>query len=143
MIRRHGLGWVGVVIVLLHAGCAAQQRAARLEAVQLQYRDAIRWGAFEIATTFVDDAIVPPGDLQRFKGLRVTGYEVLTHQTLDSMRGQRVKTMVKIDYYHQETPVVRSVTDVQEWQYRESDRRWLLRSGLPQFARTTVPSAQP
>ncbi len=124
------------ICVLLLVGCAAFQekwRMADFEDVSSAYEQAIRWGNYEVAEGFtkVEEADQKGSNLDKFKKIRVTSYELLNTSTSEDKL--RVRQSVKINYYDTDHLIERSIIDKQVWGYDETEESWYLQSGLPDF----------
>ncbi|QIK37049.1 hypothetical protein GWK36_02460 [Caldichromatium japonicum] len=97
------------------------------------YQDALRWGYFENAYGYIHPeqrANRPFPDT--FKGLRLTGYEVLQAPRIQADK-QMATQLVAIDYLYEDRQVVKQLTDHQVWHYDPAQKTWWLISGLPDF----------
>jgi hypothetical protein len=119
---------------LLLAGCATieeSKRQQKFDETILLYEKSIRWGDFASASLFLGGGDTTPGPATRFDGIKVTSYRQVNNRSLAD--GNEVVLTVQIDYYHNDTLKVMSITDVQNWKYDAGDSSWRLHSPLPAF----------
>ena len=117
---------------LFLAGCATLEESKRqqhFDETILLYEKSIRWGDFASASMFQGNGETTPEPATRFDGIRVTSYRQTSNRSLDD--GNEVVLTVQIDYYHNDTLKVMSITDVQNWKYDAGDASWRLHSPLP------------
>jgi hypothetical protein len=123
-----------VLVTLLAAGCASDQRSKSLTNTLNAYASAVRWGEFESALQFVDPAVRkdhPPSslDMARYQQVRVTGYDEGQGPLPDGENA--VRQIVQIGLANVNTQTERTVTDRQTWRYDPEKKHWWLTSGLP------------
>ena len=122
----------GVALV----GCEAykqQTKAKMLENQSRAYVKAVRWSKFSDATGFLRrrGGGQPPPDLSLYKGIRVTNSEMtVSSDGPDALEAQMIAVF---DYYRDDAPSIRSVTQAAIWWYDPLDQAWYLDSGLPEF----------
>jgi hypothetical protein len=121
------------LIALLICGCgsiAESRKADALDAAVSSYRTAIRWGRYELAYGLVapDHRKGVPANI---KDVEVTNYEVVQPPVIGT--SDTATEIVHIEYVHQDTQRVQSLTDRQLWRYDPKDNRWWIESGLPDF----------
>lgn len=118
------------------AACAPikqEQLTTALQKATDGYQDALRWGYFESAYGYLHPdqrANRPLPDT--FKGLHLTGYEVLQPPMIQPDRETAIQ-IAAIDYLYEDRQVVRHLTDRQTWRYDPKRKAWWLISGLPDF----------
>ncbi len=97
------------------------------------YGKAIRWGNFELASTFrrAPGADSPEGGLENLERIRVTHYEPV-RKTVSEDASSAVVT-VEIKYYDTDSLRVVTLVDEQRWRYDLAEKRWYLVGGLPAF----------
>lgn len=124
----------GVLVTLLLAGCATisdHKRQKTFDETTLLYEKAIRWGDFASAS-----------QLQRLEGdtqgrplpqadIRVTSYRQLSKRILSDEN--TIAVTVQIDYYHNDTMKVITLTDNQIWTYTPDENSWRITTPLPVF----------
>lgn len=121
--------------VLLLAGCGAVEKDKRtngLQAATHGYQSAIRWGYYETAFGYLHpdqrkDKAVP----ESLEGLRLTGYDVVQPPVMQDE--DSATQVVRIDYLHEDTQVVKQLVDRQVWRWDDKLESWWLHSGLPKF----------
>ena len=132
----NNLGLSVFLIAVLIAGCAGglylpQQK--KFERISSAYEKFIRWSDFEEAVQYLNDIAKKknPPDLKKLKLIKVIEYEVKkTSLTKDQSRFLQV---AEIQYYRDDSNVVKTITDHQLWEYDTTLKNWHLLSGLPDF----------
>jgi hypothetical protein len=124
----------GVLVTLLLAGCATiseNKRQKSFDETTLLYEKAIRWGDFTIARQFQRLEGGTQGRPLPQAGIRVTSYRQLGKRALpdDNM----IAVTVQIDYYHNDTLKVITLTDNQIWTYTPDENSWRITTPLPAF----------
>jgi len=124
-----------VLMVAALGGCSSigeSYRAEEYEKTTRAYGRLIRWSDFERAVVFLRvDAATSLPDLERLKQFQVTSYEALDARYSEDRK--KVTQIVKIEYLVLSRMAERSLTDRQEWEYSEPQKRWVLTSGFPVF----------
>ena len=128
---------VPIVLAVLLAGCATDQRNQTLTTTLNAYASTVRWGNLANAEQFVDPDVreahpLTPLDLSRFKQLRISDYDDGQGPVADGEN--RVRQVVRIGVVNIHTQEERTVTDRQSWRYDPEAKHWWLTSGLPDFA---------
>ncbi|NKN33881.1 hypothetical protein [Marichromatium bheemlicum] len=127
---------VGVTLAALTSGCASVEKDKRhnaLQAATYRYHTAIRWSYFDTAYGLLDPELRAEEPMPDLSGIRVTGYEVIRPLTLPDENS--AEQLVLIDYLHEDTQVLRQVSDAQTWRWDAERETWWLHSGLPDFER--------
>lgn len=123
----------GVALLLLCMGCASgfDFRRQELFAERVrQYGKLLRWSEFEAARSYL--AGDPQGrPVLLPKDVRVTEYEVKQLILTDDAR--KAGQAVEITYFRERDPRVRTLTDLQQWEFDEKRNNWFLKSGFPDF----------
>lgn len=123
-----------VLVTLLLAGCATisdNKRQKSFDETTLLYEKIIRWGDFAAASQFqrlegdTQGSPLPQADI------RVTSYRQLAKRVLSNENTIAVK--VQIDYYHNDTLKVITLTDNQIWTYTPDENSWHITTPLPVF----------
>ena len=123
-------------LVLLLLGCGTVQRWGRgtdLENSTRSYGIAIRWGQYEVAKAFIRDTEVRAETLsyEVFKKIKVTSYDVLRREmSEDQLFAEQT---VEIEYYLEGYMKQKKIIDNQIWEYDQKEKRWYLKTGLPDF----------
>ncbi len=130
-----------VALLVLIAGCAANQRQDSLQETLNAYHTALRWGNFQRALDFVSPDYrnahpLSSLDLARYQQVRVVGYTEGGAPT--PVGPDEVRQTVKIDLVNRNTQRERFILDRQVWKWDAKARRWWLTTGLPDI---TVRSA--
>lgn len=95
------------------------------------YERAIRWGGFSRAKSFHKNSpTLSDLDRRRLKFYRVTGYNVLQHNTPDPHNSFLV---VEVKYYKNEMPVIKTMTVKQHWKREKESTIWYLDTPFPKF----------
>ena len=124
----------GVLATLLLAGCATisdTKRQKSFDETTLLYEKAIRWGDFATARQFQRLESDAPGKPLPQAGIRVSSYRQLAKRTLPD--DNTIAVTVKIDYYHNDTLKVMTLTDNQVWSYTPDENSWHITTPLPAF----------
>jgi hypothetical protein len=118
---------------LLAAACASTfefRREEVFEDMSKRYGRLIRWSEFEAAMPYLaadapkERAAAPPD-------VRVSDYEV--KQVVYTEDKQQVLQTVRISYFKQTDPRLRSLEDLQLWEFSPDKGAWFLKSGFPDF----------
>ena len=109
---------------------------AEFEKSSRDYSRMVRWQEFSTAnTTYVEQDIRRAFEVKvaAAKGITLVDYRILT-LTCDPEKGE-ARATVEFDYYRLPSTRVRTVTDVQQWVYRdeEGESGWRLTSLFPDF----------
>lgn len=131
-------GFLCIVCLMLTA-CAAQTGfglSQEFDRSVKAYNRMLRWHEIESAGMAYIDPELQEEYLQRVEslkkcGLTFTDFRILSARYLpDTQTGDAV---AEFDYYLLPSNRVKTVSYRQEWVYTESDKRWKLMSGLPDF----------
>jgi len=122
--------------LLLLTGCGEMSSHSKndiLTNTLVAYANALRWGDFEQAMTFLDPDLLKDHplsslDKERYKQVRVVSYN--ERPVVPAGKGE-VQQVVEIGLLNINTQTERTVIDRQLWRYDESKKRWHLVSGLP------------
>lgn len=97
------------------------------------YGRLLRWEEYEAAVNMVRHKDESPVDknLERFKNLRVTDYEI-KKVALDTEYKSAV-VEAEISFYFENTNSVKTIRDIQTWWLYEESNIWFIDSGLPKF----------
>ena len=109
---------------------------AEFEKSSRDYSRMVRWQEFSTAnSTYVEQDIRRAFEVKvaAAKGITLVDYRILT-LTCDPEKGE-ARATVEFDYYRLPSTRVRTVTDVQQWVYRdeEGESGWRLTSLFPDF----------
>lgn len=117
-------------------GCATKKKQSSLENFDERirlYGRLLRWKEYEGAVNMIrhqDESSVEI-DLDAFKDLRVTDYEVKKVVMGEELRTAEVEA--EISYYFETTNSVETIRDMQSWWYKEDTKTWFLDDELPAF----------
>ena len=125
-----------VILVLLVSGCGNLAQYHKMEQLSERTRDyeqAIRWSEFDYAMIFLEPAEreANPPDESFYKRIKVTDYKI--KKTAFSDDETQAIQIVEISYYKIDNMIVKSFSDHQLWEWDTKDKRWYLKSGLPDF----------
>jgi hypothetical protein len=100
------------------------------------YNRMLRWHEVENAgMTYVDpeqrEEYLKRAAALKKRGLSVTDFRILSSKYLPEKKSGDV--IAEFDYYIMPSNRVKTVSDRQEWVYREETKSWQLKSGLPPF----------
>lgn len=122
---------------LLPWGCGTISNDSRnisFQAATFGYESALRWGNFATAFGYLDPDLRKDKELPTvFKGLRVTGYEIIPAPLAANESEELATQSAKIDYYYDDRYVLKSLVDRQTWRYDSKLNNWWLTTGLPKF----------
>ena len=136
MRRSINILFVLLVAVLLGA-CATTggSKSDKLYEAQNAYSGAVRWGDFEGAWGLVEPAYReahPMTELQlsRYGQIQVSGYRDIGSSVFDD--GTAVRD-IQIGVVNRHTLAERTVRYRERWHWDETQKRWWLQAGLPDF----------
>ena len=124
------------VLLLLLIGCAtfgAKQRMKLFDETSSAYEKALNYGNYRVASKFArgDGTKHQAPDFNYLKGIKVTSYELL--ESVLSPDNLKAQLAVEISYFHANFLTEKTLIDEQLWEYNETEERWHLLSGLPDF----------
>jgi len=118
---------------LFSAACAATfdfRREELFEDMSKRYGRLIRWSEFDAARPYLaPDA--PPERTVLPGHVRVADYEIKQVAYADDMH--RALQTVRITYFKQDNPRLRTIDDLQVWEFSADKGAWFLKSGFPDF----------
>jgi hypothetical protein len=133
--------WLNLLAVLLLAlmvvapasAAGKRKKGSQLEAMQLAYATAIRWGEFEEAWQLVDPAYReahPMTELafERYQQVQISGY---TDKNSSVSEEGNVLRNVELRVINKHTMAERSLRYREEWHWDPEAKRWWLVVGLP------------
>ena len=126
-----------LVLSLLLAACATQERSRTLTTTLSAYAGTLRWGDFASAAQFIDPKLraehpLSELDRARYKQVRVTEYDDGSGPV--PLGPTEVQQTVRISVVNIHTQAERSVIDRQRWHYDREKGKWTLMTGLPDFS---------
>ncbi|MET0580959.1 MAG: hypothetical protein ABWZ08_03180 [Pseudoxanthomonas sp.] len=115
------------------ASAGKRQKSSQLEAMQLAYASAIRWGEFEEAWELVDPTYReahPMTELafERYQQVQISGYT--DKNSAVSSEGNVLRN-VELRVINKHTMAERSLRYREEWRWDRESKRWWLVVGLP------------
>lgn len=121
---------------VLLSGCLPHREDNRLTALDTSvktFAKMMRWGEYDTATDYLRSRDGQPAErsLARFKGLRITRFEVASQTLLDA--GDHAEAQYRVEYYREESGIVRSQQYDQSWWYDAALKRWFSDSEPPAF----------
>jgi hypothetical protein len=135
---RKAMNLLAVLLLALMVAAPAsalgkRQRSSQLEAMQLAYASAIRWGEFEEAWELVDPAYREANPMtelafERYRQVEISGYT--DKNTTQSPEGNVLRN-VELRVINRHTMAERSLRYREEWQWDPEAKRWWLVVGLP------------
>ena len=121
------------VALLLPGGCGTiekDKKSNAMDAALNTYGDAIRWGYFETAYSYVHPDKLKEAPMA-LENIRVTSYDV--RQAPLMLDEENAEQVVRIEYVQKDVQQVRTLSDRQLWRYEKDTGRWWLYSGIPRF----------
>ena len=118
---------------LLAAACAATfdfRREELFEDMSKRYGRLVRWSEFDAARPYLSPE-APPERVTVPAGVRIADYEVKQVAYADDLR--RALQTVRISYFKQDSPRLRTIDDLQVWEFNADKGAWFLKSGFPDF----------
>ncbi len=107
-------------------------RLADFEEISRAYEHVMLNSDFESAYEFINpDAVRSETDFTAYKDIKIVEYQVKKGQA--SRDKNEVNQSVKIKYYRNASPTVRTIRYEQLWKYDHVKKTWLLQTGLPKF----------
>lgn len=137
-MRHSGVAVVGLMLWLagLLGGCASMaedKRGMRLEDSVQTYVKLLRWAEWPAAARYLVrvDGTPREVDVRPYAGIRVTSAAVETKTV--GAGANEAEVVMQLAYYHDESSVVRTLTDVQRWWFSAEQKRWFIDGDLPAF----------
>jgi len=118
------------------SGCAStskNQTLSSFDSTIRLYGRLLRWREFEGAANMIrhqDESSIEV-DLDAFKDLRITDYEVKNVVMGDDLKTAEVEA--EISYYFETTNSVKTIRDMQSWWYLQDAEKWFLDDDFPAF----------
>ena len=122
--------------ILLLVGCATYQglsRLSSLESTSKAYDKAMRWGEYQLASSFIktQETDGQSLDLKKLENIKITSYKPIEKNTSeDKLQAHQT---VEIKYYNTDYLIEKTLIDKQLWEYDEEQKAWYLQSALPDF----------
>ena len=124
---------LAVLAALTAVACALTfdfRREELFEDMSKRYGRLIRWSEFEAARSYLA-ADVPKERAAPPIRARVTEYDV--QQAAYSEDKRQALQTVRITYFQQDNPRLRTIDDLQVWEFNADKGAWFLKSGFPEF----------
>jgi len=124
---------VGLAAALLSAACASTfefRREEDFEDMSKRYGRLIRWSEFDAAVPYLS-ADIPKERSAVPTDVRVAEYDV--KQVVYTEDKQQVLQTVRINYFKHSNPRLRTLDDLQLWEFNPDKGAWFLKSGFPDF----------
>jgi hypothetical protein len=124
---------LAVLAALTAAACALTfdfRREELFEDMSKRYGRLIRWSEFEAARSYLA-ADVPKERAAPPTRARVTEYDV--QQAAYSEDKRQALQTVRITYFQLDNPRLRTIDDLQVWEFNTDKGAWFLKSGFPEF----------
>jgi hypothetical protein len=123
------------LLVVLCAGCGEMSPHSKTDVLNTTlngYANALRWGDFEQAMTYVDPQVQKDHPLtalekERYKQVRVGGYN--ERPPVPIAQGE-ILQIVEISLVNVNTQTERTIVDRQQWKFDEKSKHWHV-SALP------------
>lgn len=139
MARHAPRSWLelsAALCCLLLVGCVSTRddnRGRELDASLKTFTKLMRWGEFESASAYLvsRDGAPRAVNLDRLRGFRITQFEVSSQIVAND--GAEVKVQHRVQYYGEDSGVVRTLQYDQNWWYDPERRRWFVDSDLPEL----------
>ena len=106
------------------------------ETSSTKYNQMLRWRELNLAgSAFVDESVREEytNRAKAAKGVMITDYRVLSQEC--SPEKKTAKVVVEIDYYIPPSITLKTLEDIQKWEYvgNNEEKFWRLKSLLPEF----------
>ncbi len=122
-------------VISLFSGCAglaARSRLDQFSSMHKMYKWALESGNYRGALKYLDpSAPKRPVDMKRYANIKVSKYTITRAEISDDRRS--IQQDVELEYFLLDQSIVKTMTDHQDWRFREPEDAWLLQSGLPKF----------
>jgi uncharacterized membrane protein YvbJ len=123
---------------LLLTACAANQSSLseEFDRSTKAYNRLLRWHEVESAVMTYSDQDTLEESLKKAETLKKRGVSVTDFRILSSKYFQEKKSgtvVTEFDYFILPSNRIKTITNRQEWIYRENINIWKLKSGLPDF----------
>jgi hypothetical protein len=129
-----------LLLILVTTGACARIKTFNalndFEKSSKRYNQMLRWHELNMAgSTFADDSVKEEytDRARAAKGVTITDYRVLSQEC--SPEKKTARAVVEIDYYIPPSVTLKTVEDVQKWEYVDINEKkfWRLKTLLPEF----------
>lgn len=133
----HNIHLLALLTLLALSACTGtSSKSKALDATLYAYAGAVRWSEFERAWGMVDPKIrkahpIDAIEWSRLEQLQVTSYRV---QSSGQNPEGDVEQVVQIGVINRHTQTERFVLANERWHWDETDKRWWLVAGFPDFS---------
>lgn len=121
--------WLILMGATACASLASRTQMEAFEQTSKQYRRALLASDFEAALRMTDSE--KKTDPAVLKNIHVVSYSL--KKTEISENGSKVSQEVDLEYYRTDSMLQKSIRDRQQWAYAAAGKKWVLKSGLPDF----------
>ena len=130
MLRR----WI-LLLVCLPLGCATLSEQYKMEEYGRtvdSYETAMRVSSFNAACHYVDPAVMNRQEcMQRYDNVKIANYQILSADVAEDKN--QVDLTIEASYFLLDRYVVKKIQFDQAWHYLEDSKRWMLKTGPPDF----------
>ena len=130
MLRR----WI-LLLVCLPLGCATLSEQYKMEEYGRtvdSYETAMRVSSFNAACQYVDPAVMNRQEcMQRYDNVKIANYQILSADVAEDKN--QVDLTIEASYFLLDRYVVKKIQFDQAWHYLEDSKRWMLKTGPPDF----------
>ena len=123
--------------IILIAGCAnisGQVSTEKFDKISSTYEKVILRSQFFAASQFLDPTTTKGEiDLDKYENIKVVDY--VAGNYIVSTDNSEIRQTIEIQYYWNDSFVLKTVRDDQIWKYYKEQKAWLLQTGLPAFSR--------
>jgi hypothetical protein len=97
------------------------------------YGEALLWGHFEAANLYRQPALAENDkpNFEKLKNIKVAQYDIRDVSVSDD--GLKIEQDAEITYFHRNKMILKTLRDLQVWEFDAKDRRWYLKTQLPEF----------
>lgn len=117
---------------------ARSKKDKAMDQVLMDYAATLRWGGFEQGLAFIDPEVrqakpISSVELNRYRQVRVSYYH---QQSPVEVSKTEIQVLAEIGVINNHNQSERSVIDRQTWRWDEKAKRWWLMTGLPSITST-------
>lgn len=122
-----------IVTILTLSGCqsAYVSRSKAIDAALYSYEKTIRWQGPREGYRFLRPDLQPAYLPAWIDSIRIVGYEVLDSPV--EIEENRVVQRVRIQYVNQDTQVIHTVMDEQQWETADDGKTWQRTNPVPSY----------
>ncbi len=133
---RHRLMCSLLVAMWMVVGCASMLDSVKMDKfadTAKAYGEALLWGHFEAANLYRQPALAENDkpNFEKLKNIKVAQYDIKDMSVSDD--GLKIEQDAEIAYYHRNKMILKTLRDRQVWEFDSKDRRWYLKTQLPEF----------